>query len=334
LKTETYDVDIVIAWVDGNDPAWLAERRKHDDTVGDSSDVRFRDWGLLRYFFRSVENFAPWVRKIHFVTWGHVPEWLDLHNPKLHIVRHEDFIPKQYLPTFNSHTIELNFHRIEGLADRFIYFNDDILFTKPTPKSYFFRKGLPCDSFIMDDIYFGKNSIGWINGSNTAVLNTHFKMRDVVKKHWKKVFCPDSGFKKVIRNLLHYRLNVWFPGFYYWHVTSSFLKKTYEEVWNASCEVLDETCRCRFREKTNVNQFLVKNWQLVTGEFSPRGVHESKCFHMKDSNVDKVCKAIINQKYYTICINDTPVLIDVEKAVNSTKEALEVLFPVKSDYEK
>ena len=29
------------------------------------------------------------------------------------------------LPTFNSHAIELNLHRIPGLAPAFLYFNDD-----------------------------------------------------------------------------------------------------------------------------------------------------------------------------------------------------------------
>ena len=44
---------------------------------------RYRDWNNLRYWFRGVEKFAPWVRKIHFVTWGHIPDWLDTTNPKI-----------------------------------------------------------------------------------------------------------------------------------------------------------------------------------------------------------------------------------------------------------
>ncbi|MEX6253875.1 hypothetical protein [Providencia huaxiensis] len=53
--------------------------------------------------------------KIHFVTCGHYPNWLDINNHKINFVKHSDFIPKEYLPTFNSHTIELNLHRIKGL---------------------------------------------------------------------------------------------------------------------------------------------------------------------------------------------------------------------------
>ena len=115
------DIDIVVTWVDGSDPEWLKERARYSGTPVELSDVRFRDWGLMRYWFRGIEKYAPWVRKIHFVTWGHLPDWLDTTNPKLHIVKHTDFIPAEYLPTFNSHTIELNLHRIEGLAEQFIY---------------------------------------------------------------------------------------------------------------------------------------------------------------------------------------------------------------------
>ena len=80
-------------WVDGSDPAWLDEKKKYTPTEeADDRDERYRDWNLLKYWFRGVEKYAPWVRKIHFVTWGHVPSWLDTDNDKLHIVKHEDFI--------------------------------------------------------------------------------------------------------------------------------------------------------------------------------------------------------------------------------------------------
>ena len=73
-----------------------------------------------------IKPCEPWksqfqhiIQKIHFVTWGHIPEWLNTEHPKLNIVRHEDFIPEKFRPTFNSHTIEWNFHRIPGLAEKF-----------------------------------------------------------------------------------------------------------------------------------------------------------------------------------------------------------------------
>ena len=95
-------VDIVVLWVDGADPEWLDEYSKYKGLSGDQRASRFRDWGNLRYWFRGVERYAPWANKIHFVTWGHLPQWLDTTCPKLHIVNHRDFIPEKYLPTFIS----------------------------------------------------------------------------------------------------------------------------------------------------------------------------------------------------------------------------------------
>lgn len=81
-------IDFVITWVDGGDAAWQAEKNRYGKEMypagasalrraeNDDSDERYRDWDNLKYWFRGVEKYAPWVRKIHFVTWGHLPEWL------------------------------------------------------------------------------------------------------------------------------------------------------------------------------------------------------------------------------------------------------------------
>ena len=100
-------IDFVIMWVDGSDPKWLEEKNKYLDKKIDTSNAinRYRDMGVLKYWFRGVEKFAPWVNKIHFVTWGHVPSWLNTNNPKLNVVKHEDFIPQKYLPVFNANAI-------------------------------------------------------------------------------------------------------------------------------------------------------------------------------------------------------------------------------------
>ena len=93
-----------------------------------------------------MERFAPWVQRIHLITWGHLPAWLDTSHPKLHIVRHEEYLPGEYLPSFNSNTLELNIARIEGLAERFVLFNDDTFLTRPCrPDDFFSREGLPRD---------------------------------------------------------------------------------------------------------------------------------------------------------------------------------------------
>ena len=99
------DIDFVVTWVDGNDPNWQNEKslylKKENDAAWSdwvAGGMRYRDWGLLRYWFRGVETCAPWVRKIHFVTWGHIPAWLDVSNPKLNIVRHGILFQKSIDP--------------------------------------------------------------------------------------------------------------------------------------------------------------------------------------------------------------------------------------------
>ena len=58
------EIDFVIIWVDGSDPEWLAEKAKYAPPADtDSRPERYRDWGLLPYWFRGVEKFAPWVER-------------------------------------------------------------------------------------------------------------------------------------------------------------------------------------------------------------------------------------------------------------------------------
>jgi len=99
------DIDFVITWVDMNDPKWKkdfsAYSGKIDNSKNEVSEARFRDHGLLKYWFRGVDKFAPWVRKIHFVTCGQTPDWLDVNHPKLNLVNHADYIPNEFLPVRN-----------------------------------------------------------------------------------------------------------------------------------------------------------------------------------------------------------------------------------------
>lgn len=327
------DIDIVVTWVDGSDPEWLKERAQYSGTPVELSDVRFRDWGLMRYWFRGIEKYAPWVRKIHFVTWGHLPDWLDTANPKLHIVKHTDFIPAEYLPTFNSHTIELNLHRIEGLAEQFIYFNDDMFLIRPVKPTLFFRHGLPCDCFGLDTICFDTGSIGHINGANMTVLNDHFQIRRVLKEHWTKYLNPVNGIKKVTKTCVLALFYPWFPGMYYWHLTTAFLKSSFEKVWEAAPETLDETCRCMFRGQTNVSPFLVKFWQMAEGNFVPMSSHSGLCFHMTDEKVDSACNTIRKQQYSLICVNDTAIINDWQRAAEAVRQSFESILPEKSSFE-
>lgn len=210
---ENMDIDFVMPWVDGSDPNWQAEKAKYQGkTLDDSNSAnRFRDWGLLPYWFRAVEKFTPWVHKIHFITWGHLPAFLNTENPKLHIVRHEDYLPVEYRPTFNANTIEMNIHRIAGLSDHFVYFNDDMYILRPMAENSFFATGLPC-TFGAEVPFSVTGQAGiWqhLIVNDLRTVNTHFNKREQVRKNTSKYRSSIYGVKTNIRTLAVEKL---FPG--------------------------------------------------------------------------------------------------------------------------
>lgn len=335
MENKKNKIDFVIIWVDGNDPEWQKEKSLYDGSneKGDSTEVRYRSWDNLQYWFRAVEKFAPWVNKIHFVTWGHLPEWLDTSNPKLNIVNHKDYIPKEYLPTFNANTIELNLHRIKGLAEQFVYFNDDMFITDYVKPEDFFKDGKPMDTYGLDCIYFGKKSAGFFNGNDIEIINTHFKKNECMKKHSKKWYSPKNGFKRIMKTTA---LNLWpwFPGMYYNHLPSNFLKSTYKTIWELEGEVLDATCKDKFRTKENCNQWIIKYWQLADGIALPKSTKSGRCFHIKDNLFNELLKSVASGRYKLICINDTINTTNFELQKNQVIEAFEKLLPQKSSFEK
>jgi hypothetical protein len=146
LSEPRFPVDVVITWVDGDDPDHKAKRNKYaaGRKSGGMERARFRDNSELRFALRSLESFAPWLNTVHLVTDGQHPAWLELTHPRLRLVDHSEFIPAEYLPTFNSHVIEAFLHRIPDLAEHYIYFNDDVFLGRPAWKSEFFTgNGIP-----------------------------------------------------------------------------------------------------------------------------------------------------------------------------------------------
>ncbi|TFC07748.1 stealth family protein [Cryobacterium mannosilyticum] len=141
----SFDIDLVFSWVDGSSSDFQRERAKRMQAYvvgeGDDSDARFRQIDELKYALRSVYMFAPWVRRIFIATDSPAPEWLAEH-PRVTIMRSEDFFPDtSALPTHNSHAVESQLHHIPGLAEHFLYSNDDMFFGRPVGPELFFSPG-------------------------------------------------------------------------------------------------------------------------------------------------------------------------------------------------
>ena len=144
-------IDFVIPWVDGNDPVWQAKKDQYDTSTEKNytnSNMRYRDWGTLRYVMRSIEKNCPWYNKIYLITEGHYPAWLDVNHEKIILVTHEElYFDKSHLPTFSSPSIEMNLPNLKNISDFFVYLNDDTLIMKKISEDRFFVDGKPVDFF-------------------------------------------------------------------------------------------------------------------------------------------------------------------------------------------
>lgn len=143
---DDYPVDIVYLWVAEEDPEREIYKKLEgiQQNDGNSCENRYNNHEELRYSLRGLDMYCPWVNNIFvFVKDGQCPSYLNLNNPKIHLVYHSQVIPKEYLPLFNTNPIEQHIHNIPGLADHYVYFNDDLMVNKPTKKSDFFKNGIP-----------------------------------------------------------------------------------------------------------------------------------------------------------------------------------------------
>ncbi len=335
--TVNHPIDFVIPWVDGKDPAWLREKNSflpEQQQTMDASDARYRDWDNLKYWFRAVEKYAPWVHKVYFITWGHVPEWLKTESEKIVIVRHEDYIPKKYLPVFSSHPIELNMHRIPGLSEHFVYFNDDLFLTAPVKPEDFFRDGLPCDCLLEKPIEFASADVFNNILVNNAVFMNRFFSRTEVRKRLRAKRYPSHDPRTCIMNAAMETVRYQhFFGLEYYHAPQPFLKSVLEEVWEKGGDTLDQTCHNRFRSMHDVNQYVFREWQLLTGKFYPVNRKKTVQSYHVGSHTDLICKAIREQTYLALCINDSAVQ-DFESTKKRINDAFEAMLKEKCSFEK
>ena len=340
-------LDFVLPWVDGSDKEWIALKNQYAESEGNvssktgaNSDVRYLDNGLLKYWFRAVERFAPWCNRVFFVTCGQKPDWLDESNPKLRLVNHTDYIPAEYLPTFQSNTIELNLHRINDLSERFVLFNDDTLLLRPVKPEFFFRKGLPvipCDLGIPR--WLSNSNTGRTIVNNCGVLKQDLDVERLVWKNiWKYVDIPALGFARTIKNLASIVVNrTVIPGTF-GHMPSSHLKSTFDEIWRVEPLVLDATSRNRFRSDDEINQWLISAWNMISGRFYPanekkRGLYF--CFGLDTEDLSRICDVIRRQLSPQLCLNDRAIAASMmEECTREVSKAFDDLLPEKSSFEK
>lgn len=281
-----------------------------------------------------MEKYAPWVRKIHLVTCGQIPSWVDTKNEKLHIVFHDEFIPQEYLPTFNSNAIELNIHRIEGLSEKFVLFNDDTFITSPVEENFYFENGYPNDFLIIkrnsprgtDDIVMSSSDF-----LNLSVINSHFSKKIATRENRNKYYSLCYG-RRVIKNFFSRKERL-FEGFYSRHLPKPFLKSTFNEIWLREVRLLKEASSKKFRAPLCVTQYLIRYWQLANGKFNPKSPQgRGVCFSLSSDNVNDAIRTLSDGTAQA-CFNDTEMLDDFDGVIHTLRNAFEQRLSNKSSFE-
>lgn len=240
------DVDIVISWVDGSDDDRSRQLQRHARAYsgkavkGSLVKGRWEDAEQLRFCLRSIEENASWVRKIFIVTsFGQRPSWLDLNHEKICIVDDSKIMPQDSLPTFNSHAIEANLHRIPGLSEKFVYMCDDYFINQPVSHDDFFC-GDKIKVFENMQIVGEKGDADVRDGYLCGIKNANALL--------------DAAFGESTRHRIK-------------HVAYPLTKSLYAEAWRMFSKSLSITTHAKFRSVTDVcpSSFLIPHMSMHMG---------------------------------------------------------------------
>jgi hypothetical protein len=291
-------MDVVITYVDGNDPVWKQDYQKYTDVP--VMEKRFRDWGTLKYLLRGVQENMPFVRNVFLVVShpSQVPQWADTENLK--VVLHSDIIPSEYLPTFNSTTIEMFLHRIEGLDEEFVYFNDDIFPIAPSSE---------------EDLF--------IDGKAVIGIARHIFSSSMYKTHVKRSDMMAREALGMSRSLCFVRAQ---------HSCIPVLKSQCAEVSDLQKKKVLNTLS-RVRDYGNINMTFFLAYMFHKGLVVNKRI---SCGHISLAAVtsSKLLDSIMKPKRKFLCIND--VKLSEERYETYRKimaECFEKRFPNKSRFE-
>lgn len=292
-------MDAVITYVDGNDPVWKQDYEKYTNVP--VMQKRFRDWGTLKYLLRGIEKRMPFIRNVYLVVShpSQVPSWADRENLK--IVLHKDIIPEEFLPTFNCNPIEMNLHRIPGLDEEYLYFNDDMFPVGDCSPKDFFRDG--------------KAVIGYYR---------HLFASNMYKK-----ICRNSD--RLAREALGLKPSVFFTRPQ--HICSPMLKSVCDEVYEKVNAQIRETSATRTRTEDNLNQYLFLDYMNYKGLVIREKI-SNKHFSVAVASPDSLRDFLHNPTRNLVCINDVRLSEErYEQLRGAILDAFQSTFPSKSRFE-
>ncbi|WP_028652955.1 stealth conserved region 3 domain-containing protein [Nocardioides halotolerans] len=315
----TFPVDVVVTWVDGNDPAWDRARRERlagvtgtATTRESSGRARFVSRDELRHCLRSVHLFAPWVRRIHLVTAGQVPEWLDASHPQVSVVDHTQILPADALPTFNSHAIEAALHHVPDLAEHFVYLNDDFFLGRPLgPETFFTPAGLAA-------VWLSPSTIGLDETPDAAPY---------LKAAWNNRRLLQAAFGAVVTDNLA-------------HAPYAHRRSVLEEIERRFPDEVAATVRSPFRSDTDLSMLssFAQHYGLLTGAaYVAEHPDQSERAYVNISNSDlewQLTKAL-ERRQDVVCLADHhDHALDQDRLDGILSEFMTAYFPVAAPWER
>ena len=203
-------VDLVYIWCDDTDAKWRAKRMAVAERHGvaaspaENAECRYRGGDMLRSSIRSAMRNAPWIRNVFVVVDDDqtLPGWPELNGGKTRVVRHGEIIPSSFLPTFCPDVIEHHVFRIPGLAERFLFANDDTFFWDEVPRSFFFA----ADGYPL--FRFGAMR----KPASDAVERTYRCGQDVADRLLSRRFGLRPGWRSSIGRLTHHNIDAYVKG--------------------------------------------------------------------------------------------------------------------------
>ena len=315
LEEVTFPVDVVYTWVDSDDPAWQADLTMHRDKgerpashASALSASRFTSREELRYSLRSIAAYASWVRTIYIVTNGQVPSWLDVDHPQIRLVRHDEIFPDPtVLPTFNSHAIEANLHRISGLAQHYLYLNDDVFLARPLrPEHFFTASGLLRYFPSMVPVDEGE-----VSADELPVVQAFKNARTLMEERF--------GRRPATR-----------PR----HTPHPQRRDVLEDIDAACPDLVTRTSAARFRSPTDLSfaSQLQAWWADETGRAVPSGT-TYEFIDLADPEADaRIERMLVRADLDCFCLNETT-QVDEGLAASRVERILTTLLPFPSPYE-
>ena len=268
---DAFPIDYVVPMVFPDDREWQRDlRRASRGSYSDPDSVRYRSWHTEQLLVQCIRTFMPWLRNIIIILAreSQVQPWMK----NVRIVFHRDFIPSEFLPTFNSRAMEMFLDRIPGLADHFLYANDDMIPVAPLARDDFFRDGMPCQHMTPKPFPSSPNNF--------------------------QVACL-GGLNFVAEEFGLTFTNKWMKN---GHSIAPILKSTCHHLWQRDPDRIMASLS-PFREPKNFNQYIYSWYQHLSGQYIDHTPRRCLCT-ANNHNAAQMAAAILDPQNQIVCIND------------------------------